>query len=167
MPPLVIRHKARSEDGAVIALLSMLENHRVYFNDIPVRLPHFVHQRQSTLQAIQQQRYQHHVPFLRWVSSEPAKQSYRERQIWQGSKHAASWHGRCFEDEFSNCRTWFRIPFMKQKIADALSTSEQNGHHQGMGESNFDSIHKSITGTFQNSQIIMICWVGNDLVNKS
>lgn len=49
----------------------------------------------------------------------------------------------------------------------SLSPPEQDRHDEGMGESNFDSVHESVSSAFQDGQVVMIDWVGDDLVNKS
>ena len=46
----------------------------------------------------------------------------------------------------------------------SLSTSKKNRHHQSMGESDLDAIHKTITGPFQDGKVIVKSGVRYDLL---
>lgn len=50
---------------------------------------------------------------------------------------------------------------------DEPPTAEQNRHDQGMGESDFDSIHETVACSLQNCEVIMIGGVRNNIVNNA
>lgn len=44
---------------------------------------------------------------------------------------------------------------------NSLPTTEQNGHDQGMRETNLDTVDEAIPSTLQNSEVVMVGWVGD------
>ena len=47
----------------------------------------------------------------------------------------------------------------------SLSTSKKNRHHQGMRESDLDAIYKTVTGPFQDGEVIVKSRVSYDLLD--
>ena len=44
---------------------------------------------------------------------------------------------------------------------NSLSATEQDGHDEGMRETDFDTVDEAIPSTLQDSEVVAVCWVGN------
>jgi hypothetical protein len=49
---------------------------------------------------------------------------------------------------------------------DSLSSSEQYGHYERMGEAYFDAVDETAPGAFENGKIIMEGWVVDEFVDE-
>lgn len=48
-----------------------------------------------------------------------------------------------------------------ERAESSLSTTEQDGHDQGMRETNLDTIDEAIPSTLQDSEVVVVDWVGD------
>ena len=46
-----------------------------------------------------------------------------------------------------------------------LSTTKKNRHYKSMRESNLHAVYKAITGTLQDSEEVVISWIGDNVVD--
>ena len=49
-------------------------------------------------------------------------------------------------------------------FANSLSTAEQNGHDQGMRKTNLDTVDEAIPSTLQDSEVVVVSRVGDDIL---
>ena len=49
---------------------------------------------------------------------------------------------------------------------DLLSSSEQYGHYESMGEAYFDAVHETAPSALENSKIIMEGWVVDEFIDE-
>ena len=50
---------------------------------------------------------------------------------------------------------------------NSLPTTEQNGHDQGVRETDLDTVDEAIPSTLQNSEVVMVSWVGEYVLDAA